>query len=63
MKLKKKFYCCNVAAEWELFETATTLYPSVAKLKKARTCWKYCGIAEITMTGKAITKGRKEKFK
>ena len=57
MKLKRKFYCCNTAAEDEIFETPITLYDSVTKLKKKTRCWKECGIAEITITGKSLTLG------
>jgi hypothetical protein len=62
-KVITKLYCCSVTAEYELFETKTILYTSVAKLKKAHSCYKYCGITEITLTAKSIIKGRKEKFK
>ena len=57
MKFKKKFYCCNTAAEHELFETPVTLHTSVSKLKKAQKCWKECGITEVTMTSKVLTPG------
>ena len=57
MKFKRKFYCCNVMAEDEIFETPVTLYDSVTKLKKKTRCWKECGIAEITITGKSLTPG------
>jgi len=46
-----RFYMCGVDWQYELGKAAdgTILYPSVNSLKKYRSCWKECGIVEITI--------------
>jgi hypothetical protein len=54
----KDFYCCKITADHELFEIPTTLYPSLAKLKKAHKSWKDCGIVKITLLASVVLDGK-----
>ncbi len=48
-----KLYVCGVDWQHELGEEMAkpdvVMYPSVASLKKHRTCWKECGIVELSV--------------
>lgn len=51
-KIKKvKIYVCGVDWQHEVGEASDVkMYASVAALKRARTCWKSCGIVELEVT-------------
>lgn len=49
MAQSKKFYICGVDWQHELGETLVRVYASECHLKKETTCWKECGIVEITV--------------
>ena len=55
---KREYFCCNITAECEIFETGVVLYDSIAKLKKKTKCWKKCGIAKVTIFAETLVKGK-----
>lgn len=57
---KLKGYICGTdISDISLGASDVVIYPSVALLKKKRSCWKECGIIEINLSGcKQVAKGK-----
>lgn len=56
---KKYAYVCGTAPTDLWIGADVKIYPSIKALKKARTCWKECGIYRIDLSNmKCVVKGK-----
>lgn len=56
----KVYMCAMDPTDIALGAIDVIVYPTIAALKKKRTCWKECGIIEIEIKPKLVLRGTNE---
>jgi len=53
-KEKRKFYMCLITWRHEVGATRTMLFDTLEELKEHHSCWKECGVVELTVDAEEI---------